>query len=142
MSDSVQTMIPHLVVSSGNEAIGFYQKAFGATEVMRLPAQDGRRLMHAELLINGMRVFLRDDFPEVECEHGARVVPPSTLRGTCVVLHLEVADCDAAVRRAADAGARVAIAPWDAFWGARYGMVEDPFGQVWSFAHPLPANTN
>jgi len=29
--------------------------------------------------------------------------------------------------------------PWDAFWGARYGRVIDPFGHCWSFAHPLPA---
>jgi PhnB protein len=26
----------------------------------------------------------------------------------------------------------------DAFWGARYAMVADPFGHSWSFAHPLP----
>ena len=53
-------------------------------------------------------------------------------------MHLEVADCDAAVKRAADAGATVTMPPMDAFWGARYGQVVDPFGHAWSFAHPLP----
>jgi PhnB protein len=33
----------------------------------------------------------------------------------------------------------VTMAPWDAFWGARYGRIIDPFGHSWSFAHPLPA---
>ncbi|UTD25804.1 VOC family protein [Bradyrhizobium sp. WD16] len=142
MTDAVQTMIPHLVVSPAGDAIDFYQKAFGATEVMRVPAEDGERVLHAELRVNGIRIFLRDDFPEAECQHGARVTAPTTLHGTSIVLHLEVADCDTAVQRAADAGARVAMKPWDAFWGARFGMIEDPFGHVWSFAHPLPAKPN
>jgi PhnB protein len=46
------------------EAIAFYQKAFGAVEQARLPAQDGKRLMHACLSINGGTVMLSDEFPE------------------------------------------------------------------------------
>jgi len=46
---------------------------------------------------------------------------------------------DAAVKRAAEAGATVTMPPWDAFWGARYARILDPFGHSWSFAHPLPA---
>jgi PhnB protein len=29
--------------------------------------------------------------------------------------------------------------PEDAFRGARYARIVDPFGHAWSFAHPLPA---
>src|ERR1700694_1262361 len=54
-------------------------------------------------------------------------------------MHLEVENCDAAVQRAADAGATVTMAPWDALWGARYGRIIDPFGHSWRFAHPPPA---
>jgi PhnB protein len=140
MTEPVQTVTPHLVVSDGVAAIEFYKKALGATEALRMPAKDGRRLMHAELHLRGMRFFLNDDFPEHRgtCMMDA-VFPPDQIKGTSVTLHLEVEDCDAAVKRAADAGATVTMAPWDAFWGARYGRVIDPFGHSWSFAHPLPA---
>jgi len=42
------------------------------------------------------------------------------------------------VKRAAEAGATVTMAPWDAFWGARYARIIDPYGHSWSFAHALP----
>jgi PhnB protein len=41
------------------------------------------------------------------------------------------------VAKAAAAGAEVIMPPMDAFWGARYAQVVDPFGHAWSFAHPL-----
>lgn len=133
-------LIPHLVVNGASDAIEFYKKALGATEVMRMPAEDGKRLMHAQIIVNGATVFLNDDFPEY-CEGNGegKIRPPNALGGTSFVLHLEVANCDEAVKRAADAGAKVIMPPWDAFWGARYGQVIDPFGHGWSFAHPLGA---
>jgi PhnB protein len=47
------------------------------------------------------------------------------------------ADVDAAIARAAEAGADVTLPPEDMFWGARYGRVRDPFGHVWAFNAPL-----
>src|SRR5258708_26051357 len=64
------------------------------------------------------------------------VFPPDQIKGTSVTMHLEVENCDAAVKRAADGGATVTMAPWDSFWGARYARIMDPFGHSWSFAHP------
>ena len=140
MADPVQAVTPHLVVNDGDAAVAFYKKALGATEAHRMTAKDGKRLMHAELRLNGMRFFLNDDFPEHRCTYAADAVfPPSVIEGTSVTMHLEVEDCDAAVKRAADAGATVTMPPWDAFWGMRYGRVIDPFGHSWSFAHPLAA---
>ena len=140
MADPVQAVTPHLVVNDANAAIEFYKKALGATEAFRMPAPDGKRLMHAELHLNGMRFFLNDDFPEHRCTHmGDAVFPPDQINGTSFTMHLEVENRDAAVKRAAEAGATVTMPPWDAFWGARYGRVIDPFGHCWSFAHPLPA---
>jgi PhnB protein len=134
-----QGVIPHLVVDGASAAIDFYKAALGATETLRMPAQDGQRLMHAELAINGARVFMMDDFPEhrATCGDGA-IGSARQLGGTPVMLHLEVENCDAAVARAEAAGAKVILQPFDAFWGARYGQVIDPFGHGWSFAHPLP----
>ncbi len=140
MSNPDKGLIPHLVVSDGAAALAFYAEALGAAEVMRVRADDGRRLLHAEIAINGARVFVRDHFPEFACggEGANAVAPPDVAGATAVTLHLEVDDCDAAVARAAAAGATVVMPPEDAFWGARYGSVVDPFGHAWSFAHPLP----
>lgn len=139
MTDKLPPLIPHLCVAGAVDAIEFYKKAFGATEVMRMPAEDGKRLMHAQLTINSATVFLMDDFPEHRGQHGGiKVFSAKEIGGTPVVLHLEVKNCDEAVKRAADAGATVTMPPWDAFWGARYAQVADPFGHAWSFAHALP----
>lgn len=143
MAEQLQGVTPHIIVDDASSAIGFYAKAFGATEVMRMPANDGKRLLHAQIVVNGMQVFLMDHFPEYASEHGnINLAPPKALGGSSLALHLEVQNCDEAVKRAADAGARVTMAPWDAFWGARYAQVLDPFGHVWSFAHPLPPKQN
>src|SRR5215207_8680198 len=65
---------PYLTVRGAADAIAFYQKAFGAKENMRLPAQDGKRLMHADLTINGGTVMLSDEFPEYP-DHGGAPAP-------------------------------------------------------------------
>ncbi|WP_322514319.1 VOC family protein [Rhodopseudomonas palustris] len=137
-----QIVTPHLVVRDANAAIEFYKQALGASEAVRMPAEDGKRLLHAEIQVDGARIFLADHFPEYCAQHGDEaVMPPNELKGTAVTMHLEVQDCDAAVARAKAAGAIVTMEPWDAFWGARYARVVDPFGHSWSFAHPLPAAT-
>ena len=124
-------LIPHLVCESCTEAIEFYKKAFGAKEIYRVPAPDGRRIMHAEIRIGNKVVFLVDDFPEF-C--GGKSTSPKSLKGSPVTLHQFVEDCDAAIERARAAGAKVTMPAADAFWGDRYGVVTDPFGHNWSFA--------
>lgn len=139
MTDQRQGVTPHLVLDDASAAIEFYVKALGATEVMRMPANDGKRLLHAQINVNGAPIYLMDHFPEYASEHGnINLAPPKALGGSTAVLHLEVPNCDAAVKRAQEAGARVTMPPWDAFWGDRYAQVLDPFGHAWSFAHPLP----
>ncbi|MFO0901222.1 MAG: VOC family protein [Pirellulales bacterium] len=138
MSPSIQPvppglegLIPHLVCAPCSEAIEFYKKAFGAEELMRMPAPDGQRIMHAAIRIGQSHVFLVDDFPEF-C--GGKSGTATALGGTPVTIHRYVPDCDAAVKRAEAAGATVFMPPQDMFWGDRYGAVSDPFGHRWSFA--------
>jgi PhnB protein len=126
-----ENLIPHLVCERCADAIEFYKKAFGAEELHRIPAPDGRRIMHAAIRIGTSLVFLVDDFPEF-C--GGKASSPKALQGTPVSLHHYVADCDAAIKRAQDAGATVAMPAQDMFWGDRYGVVIDPYGHKWSFA--------
>lgn len=123
-------VIPHLVVNGAREAIEFYIRAFGATKVMEMPAEDGKRLMHAQLIINGGTVMMCDDFPEYcggPTEYPTR--PP-------VTLHMAVPDIDATFAQAVAAGATPAMPPADMFWGDRYGQVRDPYGHLWSLSTP------
>src|SRR4029079_14123140 len=108
-----------------------YKKAFGAEEIMRMPSPDGKQLMHAQIRIGKSPIFLVDDFPEF-C--GGKSGTALSLKGTPVTLHHYVESCDAAIKRAADAGAKVEMPAMDMFWGDRYGMVVDPFGHKWSLA--------
>lgn len=139
MADQAQGVIPHLVIDGAAAALEFYKEALGAAERMRMPAQDGERIMHAEIEVNGATIMVMDDFPEYRASHGMNhKLPPRISGATSVTLHLEVENCDAAVKRAEAAGATVVMPPEDAFWGARYAQIVDPFGHSWSFAHPLP----
>ena len=121
----------HLTIRDGrgDEAVRFYQQAFGAKEEMRHLADDGKRLMHAHLTINGGSLMLNDDFPEMR--GGAASPPPA---GT--TLHLQVPDADALWDKAVAAGASVKFPLENQFWGDRYGQLEDPFGFTWSIGGP------
>ncbi|MBW7906690.1 MAG: VOC family protein [Phycisphaerae bacterium] len=123
-------LIPHLVVDNAAKALEFYKKAFGAEPIMAMPAPDGR-IMHAEFTVGGRPIYLCDDFPEY-C--GGQPKTPTALKASPVTIHQYVRDCDAAIKRAADAGATVTMPASDMFWGDRYGKVTDPFGHEWSFA--------
>ena len=126
-----ENLIPHLVCDSCSEAIEFYKKAFGAEEVNSMLEPGGGRIMHAAIRIATCFVFLNDDFPET-C--GGKSLSPAALKGTPVTIHHYVENCDAAIKRAQQAGATVLMAPEDMFWGDRYGVVTDPYGHKWSFA--------
>ena len=128
--DGMHTVTPHLVWAGAADAIEFYKKAFKAGEEGRLPGPQGR-VMHAVIRIEGSAVMLVDEMPE----WGA--LGPKSLKGSPVTIHLYVADVDAFVKRAVDAGAKVTMPVADMFWGDRYGKLEDPFGHHWSVATHL-----
>lgn len=114
---------PYLAIRGAAAAIDFYKKAFAAEEVIRMPAEDGKRLMHAHIRINGGDILMSDAFAEFGHDMGDP-------RG--VTVHLQVDDADAWWKRAIDAGATVTMELGDQFWGDRYGQLRDPFGHAWS----------
>ena len=123
----------HLAIGGGRaaEAVEFYKEAFGAEELMRHPADDGR-LMHVHLKVNGSSLMMHDHFAE---HHGGADLPdPSG-----VMLHLQVSDADAWWNRAIAAGGNVVMDLADQFWGDRYGQLKDPFGHTWSIGAPSQA---
>lgn len=135
--EGFHSVTPYIVVDGAASAILFYQRAFGAVEISRIVAQDGRRLMHAEIRIGDSRVLLADAFPE----WGVRSA--RDFGGSPVMLHHYCEDADTVMLRAAASGAKIIKATEDAFWGDRYGQVEDPWGIRWSIAtrkHELSPN--
>ena len=61
--EDMHTVTPHLICAGAAAAIEFYQKAFNAVELMRIPGQNGR-LMHACIRIGNSNVMLVDEMPE------------------------------------------------------------------------------
>ena len=120
---------PHLVCARAADAIEFYKKAFGAVEESRLPGPGGK-VMHAMIRIGGSAIMLVDEAPEWG------MLGPKSLKGSPVTIHLYVDDTDAFVARAVKAGATLTMPVADMFWGDRYGIVQDPFGHLWSIATP------
>jgi PhnB protein len=125
--DGMRSVTPHLICAGAADAIEFYQRAFGAKLVMRLPAPDGK-IMHAQLRIGDSMVFLVDENPQWNC------LGPKTRGGTSVTIHLFSEDADALARRAVKAGATLKMPVAEMFWGDRYGVIEDPWGHAWSLA--------
>jgi PhnB protein len=122
----------YICVKDGSQAIAFYERAFGAVCTFKKMAEDGNRVMHANLDMFGSEIMLHDEFPEF----GGILMSPVTRAGASVGIHINLAspvDVDSAVNRARDAGAAVVFGPEDIFWGARYGQVRDPSGHIWAF---------
>jgi len=121
------TAIPYLTVHDCAAALAFYREAFGARELYRLTAPDGR-IGHAEIEIGDSRLMLSDEYPDF----GA--LSPPTVGGSPVKMMLYLPDADAAVERAVKAGATPMRPVIDEFYGDRVGMVADPFGFSWFLA--------
>ena len=125
--DGYHTVTPYLIVQSAAKALDFYKKAFGATEVCRMPGPGGK-IMHAEVKIGDSPVMLADEFPEMDARG------PQALGGTPVGLCIYVENVDALFDRAVTAGAKVLRPVVDQFYGDRSGTVADPFGHKWTIA--------
>ena len=122
------------------EAIRLYQEALGAEVVMMsrytdMPADsamacapgDENRIMHAEVRIAEVSFWMSDT---------PTAYPPKP--GSQISLSLEYADVSEMERRfeALAANGRVEMAPHDAFWGSRFGMLTDAMGIQWMLHAP------
>jgi PhnB protein len=125
--EGYRTVTPYLAVDDAAAAIGYYTKAFGAKERVRMEAPGGK-IGHAELEIGDSLVMLSDALPQ------STTRPPTELGGTSASIFMYVEDVDAVVKQAVDAGATIEMEVADQFWGDRFGSVQDPFGHLWSIA--------
>jgi len=122
--DGYSAVTPYLILGDAARAIDFYKQAFGAREIMRMPAPGGK-VGHAEIEIGGARIMLADEFPDMNCKS------PKAFGGSPVSIHLYVPDADAVAKRAVAAGAALKRPVEDQFYGDRLGTLEDPFGHTW-----------
>ncbi len=113
-------IIPQIVVEDAHALLEFLGKAFGAKTLQVMPGPDGKSVMHAAVEVGQGRVFVSDanDFA----------------KKTSSNVFVYVDDVDATFGQATEAGAQPVAPVSDMFWGDRWGMVADPFGNLWQLA--------
>src|SRR6202007_2755588 len=91
--EGYRTATPYLIVKGAAEAIEFYKRAFGATELLRMADSKGR-VGHAEIRIGDSVIMLADEYPEM----GHR--GPRSLGGSSVSILLYLEDVGTVFERA------------------------------------------
>jgi PhnB protein len=124
--EGYHSVTPYLTVDNAAEAIRFYERAFGAEEIMRLPMGD--KIGHAEVRVGDSIIMLSDEWPD----YGK--LGPKARGGATAGLMVYVEDVDASYARALKAGATAEQPVTNQFWGDRSGSVTDPFGVTWMLA--------
>jgi PhnB protein len=122
--EGYHTATPYLIIEGAADAIEYYKKAFGASELFRFPTPDGK-IGHAEIKIGDSPIMVADAYPDMG------YLGPKSLGGSPVSLMIYVEDVDTVFNRAVEAGATVKEAVSDKFYGDRLGTLIDPFGHVW-----------
>ena len=124
--DGYHSVTPYLIIKGAGNAIEFYKKAFGATELFRMDSEG--KVGHAEIKIGDSPIMLSDEHPELG------YTSPTTLGGTPVGIMIYVDDVDTIFKQAIAAGGEQQKPVQDQFYGDRSGSLKDPFGHVWHVA--------
>lgn len=122
--EGFHTVTPYIVVKGAAEAIEFYKKAFGATEMSRWADPDGK-IRHAEIRIGDSPLMLVDEFSQFPEMRAVQ-----TFGGSPVHIFLSIDDVDAFAAQAVAAGGTLFEPLADKDYG-RSGGLKDPFGLVW-----------
>jgi len=122
-----RTITPFIIHAKAPELVDFLKTTFGAEELKRNTAGEAHgfysevRIGDSVIMIGGGTAASRGNLPSA--------------------LHVYVEDCDAAYRRALDAGAVTLMGafgePANRPYGERSGFVEDAFGNHWYIATRL-----
>ena len=124
-----------IVTKDMSAAIAFYELCG-----LRL-SSGGRDEPHSELGGAGIRVMF-DTRELIEQMHPGWQ-PPSG--GHAMALAFDCgspAEVDATFERLVAAGAKPALPPWDAFWGQRYAVIEDPDGNAVDLCAALSSDSS
>jgi PhnB protein len=121
---------PHLVVSDAPRAARFYCRAFGAVELYRLCARQGK-IARVELQLGEGRLTLSDESPE----WGTRSA--RSQGGSPVSLQIQTLDVEALARSFLGAGGFMVQPLREQPHGDRSGQFRDPEGYHWSLAQRI-----
>jgi uncharacterized glyoxalase superfamily protein PhnB len=135
MAHLIHDLYPYLCVRDVEQAIRFYEHAFGAKEHYRLtepggPVGRGGRVGHAEIRFGANVLMLAEEYPEM----GFVAPAPGEVGAS---LHLHVDDADGMFEASVAAGATAEREPTDQFYGERSCTVRDPFGYRWMIGHSI-----
>jgi uncharacterized glyoxalase superfamily protein PhnB len=119
-----RTVTPYIAVSEGAKLVEFLKSTFKAEELPRPPSQAGFR---ADVRIGDSVLMIGS----------AEAIRGGERLGA---FHVYVPDCDAAYRRALDAGATSTGEPADRPYGERSGFVKDFAGNHWYIATRLDSS--
>ena len=118
--EGYSSITPYYVSNDTEGLLNFLEKAFDAKTIAKMPMPDGKRIAHAVSRIGNSSLMLAD------ASEQASITRSNT--------YVYVDDPDTVVENAAAAGATVVKPVSDMFWGDRWGLIEDPFGNRWQIA--------
>lgn len=117
---------PYIFADGAEEYVHFLEAAFGAHEIGRSTAADGR-IANCQLQFSATTIMVSEaseQFPATRAAH-----------------YLYVADADAAMAKAEQAGAEKIMDVGDMPYGDRQGGVRDPAGNIWWVSQRMTAET-
>src|SRR5579864_8109145 len=95
------SITPYLIIKGAAQAIDYYKKVFGATELVRMNGPDGK-VGHAELQIGDSRIMLADENPKM----GQGFTSAATIGNSPISLYLYLPNVDQVMERAKAEGAK------------------------------------
>jgi len=108
--------MPYLILNDARRFLDFAKEVFGATEKMLVPGNNGRTIMHGELLIGNAVVMFANATDEWNEKTSG--------------MFLYVNDVDAVHKKALANNATELASPMHKDYGYSSGF-EDPFGNQW-----------
>ncbi len=126
------TGYPRLIVCGADDAIAFFQNAFGGTLAERITDAEGR-VVHAKLMLGEYAVSIVEEVQEWGW------LSPETLGGSPVLMQLDFENCDEVAKRMAAHGSHVVVPIVDRSYGKREGRLRDPFGHLWVLSQSIAA---
>lgn len=133
----MQKIIPYLHFNGNcEEAVHFYEKALGAKleRIVRfadmpcpdgtpMPQEDGKRIAHARMILDGMGTVFAGDCPSS--------MPYGGIQGITLTLNYDTVEQAQRVFDALSAGGKVEMPMQPAMWAKTFGMLTDRFGAPW-----------
>ncbi len=133
--DMGQFIIPYLAFKDSLKTAEYYKKVFNGKieyimkgkDMPNCPEKDLDKVMHLELVFNNNVIYMSDG--------DARPTDQAML-----LLNYEHLDIMKEAYNNMKIEGKIVRELAETFWGAIYGVVEDPYGMKWEFHYTIPKN--